>query len=512
MRAMLPMARVLRPRQWRALAAGRGNLTEAMYNWRVAAVDNALKKMGKETGPLNVSDLTALGHLDQYHYGGVEANDHVIELLGIDDTVHCLDIGSGIGGPARYIASRTGCKVTGVELQADICEAGEQLTKRVTELKGKVDFQVGDIIQLSKSKAIPDESFDHFLSLLVFLHIPDRAALLEACFAATREGGTFVIEDFAAKPGKSFTEQERSSLLDVVFAPTVTTPEQYVEDLEKAGFVDIQVVDLSAQWQKWTKARHDLYGESKAETVSMHGEAIFTSRLKFYKVVMDLFEGNLGGVRITGRRPGRLEQRLLAGRRKELQHVGGVNVVEGKAKKRISDEINMLKTLKHPKIIAFINAWTNKQQEQARLELVVALPGVCFITERITGGSLLQYIKRINAPLKLKVIRNWCRQILEGLNYLHTRPDPIIHRDLKCDNIFINGNRGDIVIGDLGLSTTLKQSCARSIVGTIDFIAPEIYDEKYGTAVDIYAFGMVLLEMIGREQPWSECERLGSIV
>lgn len=53
-----------------------------------------------------MSDLTALGHLDQYHYGGVEANDHVIELLGIDDTVHCLDIGSGIGGPARYIASR----------------------------------------------------------------------------------------------------------------------------------------------------------------------------------------------------------------------------------------------------------------------------------------------------------------------------------------------------------------------------------------------------------------------
>ena len=130
----------------------------------------------------------------------------------------------------------------------------------------------------------------------------------------------------------------------------------------------------------------------------------------------------------------------------------------------------MLKTLKHPKIIAFINAWTNKEKEQ-----------VCFITERITGGSLLQYIKRINAPLKQKVIKNWCRQILEGLNYLHTRPDPVIHRDLKCDNIFINGNRGDIVIGDLGLSTTLKASCARSIVGTIDFIAPEVYDEKYGT-------------------------------
>lgn len=62
----------------------------------------------------------------------------------------------------------------------------------------------------------------------------------------------------------------------------------------------------------------------------MHGEEIFNSRLKFYKVVMDLFEGNLGGVRITGRKPGNLEARLHAGRSKDLQYKGGVNVVEGK--------------------------------------------------------------------------------------------------------------------------------------------------------------------------------------
>lgn len=244
-------------------------------------------------GPLSVSDLTALGHLDQYHYGGIEANDHVIQLLGIDETVHCLDVGSGIGGPGRYIASKTGCRVTGVELQADICRAGQILTDRVPELVGKVQFKIGDIIALSKAKEIADESFDHFLSLLVFLHIPDREALLKACFDATKKGGTFLIEDFAAKPGKSFTEKEKDGLLNVVSAPTVTTPEQYVLDLQKAGFVDIEVVDLSDQWQKWTKARHDLYEESKAETVSMHGEEIFTSRLKFYKVVMDLFEGKL---------------------------------------------------------------------------------------------------------------------------------------------------------------------------------------------------------------------------
>lgn len=175
--------------------------------------------------------------------------------------------------------------------------------------------------------------------------------------------------------------------------------------------------------------------------------------------------------------------------------------MDKRARTRITEEINLLKSLQHARIIAFINAWINKTENQ-----------VCFITERVTGGSLLSYIKRTGeTPLKLKVMRTWCRQILEGLDYLHTRPEPIIHRDLKCENIFINGNVGEVLIGDLGLSTTLKQSCATSIVGTPDFIAPEVYEEKYDTAVDIYAFGMCLLEMLMKGSPYTECTTPGQV-
>jgi WNK lysine deficient protein kinase len=92
------------------------------------------------------------------------------------------------------------------------------------------------------------------------------------------------------------------------------------------------------------------------------------------------------------------------------------------ARKRISDEINIAKSLSHKRIIKFINAWQNKGSKE-----------VVFITERVTGGSLRQYINRLNAPLKVKVAKDWCRQILEGLAYLHSgmKPAPIIHRDLK---------------------------------------------------------------------------------
>ena len=66
--------------------------------------------------------------------------------------------------------------------------------------------------------------------------------------------------------------------------------------------------------------------------------------------------------------------------------------------------------------------------------------------------------------VKIKFIRTWGRQILQGLHYLHTSNPPIIHRDLKCDNIFINGTTGLVKIGDLGLAT-LKVSHVKTVIG-----------------------------------------------
>jgi WNK lysine deficient protein kinase len=71
----------------------------------------------------------------------------------------------------------------------------------------------------------------------------------------------------------------------------------------------------------------------------------------------------------------------------------------------------------------------------------------------------------MHQQVDLKAIKNWARQILKGLVYLHSHNPPIIHRDLKCDNIFINGNSGEVKIGDLGLATMMLQAKARSVLG-----------------------------------------------
>ena len=63
------------------------------------------------------------------------------------------------------------------------------------------------------------------------------------------------------------------------------------------------------------------------------------------------------------------------------------------------------------------------------------------------------------------MLKNWCRQILKGLAFLHSRTPPVIHRDLKCDNIFITGTTGSVKIGDLGLATLKNKSFAKSVIG-----------------------------------------------
>lgn len=88
------------------------------------------------------------------------------------------------------------------------------------------------------------------------------------------------------------------------------------------------------------------------------------------------------------------------------------------------------------------------------------------------------------------MLKRWAWQILCGLVYLHGHSPPIIHRDLKCDNIFINGSDGVVKIGDLGLATMLRSSTApQSVLGTPEFMAPELYEEEYDDRVDVYRWG-----------------------
>lgn len=163
----------------------------------------------------------------------------------------------------------------------------------------------------------------------------------------------------------------------------------------------------------------------------------------------------------------------------------------------LSQEIEILKKVRHPNIISFRDSWFSNGE-------------FVFITELMTSGTLREYIQKLKKP-PVPVVRRWARQILKGLSYLHGHRPPIIHRDIKCDNLFINGAHCEIKIGDMG-TAKMKFGKKYTVIGTPEFMAPEMYEEKgYNEKVDVYAFGMCLLEMVTGEYPYSECKNAAQI-
>lgn len=163
----------------------------------------------------------------------------------------------------------------------------------------------------------------------------------------------------------------------------------------------------------------------------------------------------------------------------------------------LSREIEILSRVRHPNIITFHDSWYSENE-------------FVFITELMTSGTLREYIKKIQPP-NTKIVKRWCSQILRGLQYLHSHDPPIIHRDLKCDNIFINGSHGEVKIGDMG-TAKMKLGKKYTVIGTPEFMAPEMYDDSgYSELVDVYAFGMCLLEMATGEYPYAECKNAAQV-
>ncbi|EOY04486.1 Kinase, putative isoform 2, partial [Theobroma cacao] len=167
---------------------------------------------------------------------------------------------------------------------------------------------------------------------------------------------------------------------------------------------------------------------------------------------------------------------------------------------RLYSEVHLLKNLNHDSIMRFYTSWIDIDRRTFN-----------FITEMFTSGTLREYRQRYQL-VDMRAIKNWARQILQGLAYLHGHDPPVIHRDLKCDNIFVNGHLGQVKIGDLGLAAILRGSQhAHSVIGTPEFMAPELYEEDYNELVDVYSFGMCVLEMLTSEYPYSECSNPAQI-
>ena len=241
--------------------------------------------------------LDVLCRFDQYHYFGTDAVDEGIARLSLKPHHRVLEVGSGLGGPARYIASRVGCTVTALELQEDVHEVASTLTERCG-LAHAVRHQRGNILE----GPVPAGHFDALFGWLVFLHIPERKLLYRRCLDALRPGGCLYFEDLYERG--SFTPDESETLAVKVYSRNLPRLEVLRQDLERAGFDDIRIDDLTSEWTEFVSGRARAYRASREHETALHGEDVYKGLDDFYSSVAALFrDGNLGGMRVSARRP-----------------------------------------------------------------------------------------------------------------------------------------------------------------------------------------------------------------
>ena len=264
-----------------------------LYN-NVDRIFNELREIGKSTSStLLVEDLTKF---DQLHYHGTDAIDIFIEKLEINEKTKILDVGSGIGGPARYLADKTGAEITAIELQSDQNNLAKDLTKKCG-LSNKVNHICGDILDYD----FKNQTFDAVVSWLTLYHIANHEILLKKLFDLLNPNGFFYTEDITSRINLS--DADRKEIKKEIYGIHLPYFDNYISNLEQNGFKLIFSEDMSSSWTDFTKERIKKYNSEKERNIRVHGKEVYYSLNSFYSFVGQYFSnGKLGGIRVIAKK------------------------------------------------------------------------------------------------------------------------------------------------------------------------------------------------------------------
>jgi SAM-dependent methyltransferase len=206
---------------------GRGRLEEVILG--------AVAREGKDLENLTAGDLAAV---DEFHVGGLEATQELAKQMELRAGMRLLDVGSGIGGPARYFAGEHGCKVTGIDLTEEFVRVAGNLTKR-TKLDGLAEFRQGSALEMPFERG----AFDGAYMIHVGMNIADKAGIFREVRRVVRVEGLFTIFDIMSTgDGWAGAGALRYPVPWALSEETsfVGTREEYREALHKAGFEVVQ--------------------------------------------------------------------------------------------------------------------------------------------------------------------------------------------------------------------------------------------------------------------------------
>jgi SAM-dependent methyltransferase len=213
-----------------------------------AAIATALKAIGKDEGPLSLDDLAPV---DEFHLRGRTATAELTSALGLRSGMRVLDVGSGVGGPARYVAATYDCEVVGIDLTEEFCRVAGLLAERAG-LSDRVEYRPGNALAMP----FADGAFDAAYTQHVAMNIEDKARLYAEVWRVLKPGARFGIYDVLQGEGGEV-------LYPVPWARDRTTsfpvrPAELRTLLEAAGFAVESWRDITAESRLWleeTKAR-----------------------------------------------------------------------------------------------------------------------------------------------------------------------------------------------------------------------------------------------------------------
>jgi SAM-dependent methyltransferase len=248
-----------------------------------------------DRGLAGLLSAESLFEFDQDHYGGLAAVDTLARRAGVGGASRVLDLCAGLGGPARFLASRRGSTVVALELHPARAAGAARLNRLVKQTR--VSVVQADAVRLPFAGA----AFDACLSQEALLHIADKPAVLAECHRVLVAGGRLAFSDWIAFP--SLADRERARLWEWMAATTLQTLDSYRTLLGRAGFSAIEAEDLSGEWRGIVRKRLELHRALREEREARLGRQQYVEYDELHAYFVGLIEaGKLGGGRFSATR------------------------------------------------------------------------------------------------------------------------------------------------------------------------------------------------------------------
>lgn len=226
-------------------------------------LDSALQAGLEAAGQGETLRPEELAAVDEFHVRGRQATRELAAAAGIAPGMEVLDLGSGVGGPSRFLAEKYGCRVTGVDLSQEYCDIATRLAERLG-LEGRVNYRQADAANLP----FADRSFDLVWTQHVAMNIPDKLRLYREIRRVLKPAGRLALYDILSGPGGEphfpvpWARKPEGSFL--------VSPQELSEIVAEAGFEPLSWQDLTEEGLSWFRRRQEKSAAQPASPLGLH--------------------------------------------------------------------------------------------------------------------------------------------------------------------------------------------------------------------------------------------------